>query len=326
MTVQMISFSFHTEHDIYEILKYYKVKYEENAFIFKTIDMYVPPEFSKPDVDYVCSTAYIYPFKIQCNSCYTFVNQKSIFSDVVFAYVQNEEGEKMSSLVNQFSNNDKIIVFDGSFSKIFGVEHLFILPHKKNLSIFHFKFNESPLIPSSIEDIRFKLTDTGVYSLFGCVKEIKKSMDKDSIHLVIQCYGFQNNPVYVYKPNNFSEEDLMCMGKCNCFADLIDVMINEPSKAFNLLIPDQQIQLNNVEANHLSSLNLYSLNVKGEPENLNVVSKNIAFTDQDQNIIPNELKSLELSQADKSQESNTPTHLQASCDFNSETLSEAEQK
>lgn len=322
----MMSFSFHSEHEICEILKYYKVNYIENAFIFKTVDMYVPPEFSKPDVDYVCGTAYIYPFKIQCNSCFTFVNKKSIFSDVVFAHVQNEKGVKMSSLVHQFSKNDRIIVFNGSFSKIFGVEHLLILPHKKNISVFHFKFNEIPLIPNRIEDIRFKLSDSGVYSLFGLVTKIKKSMDKNSMHLMIQCYSFQNNPLYVSKPNNFSQEDIMCMEKCNCFPDLIDVIINEPSMVFNLLIPDQQIELNNIEANYLNSLNVYSLNVKGKPENVSVVSKNISLLDQDQNTIPNELKSLAFSGADKSQESNTPTHCKALCDFDSETLPEAEQK
>lgn len=325
MIVQMMSFSFHAEHEIFEILKYYKVNYVKNAFIFKTIDMYTPPEFSKPDVDYVCCTAYIYPFKIQCNSCFTIVNKASIFADVVFAYVQNEKGVKMSSLVHQFSSNDKIIVFNGTFSKIFGVEHLFILPHTKNLSIFHFKFNENPLILNRIEDIRFKLSDSGIYSLFGQVTEIKKSMDKDCMRLVIQCYGYQNNPLYEYKPNNFSQEDIMCMAKCNCFPGLIDVTVNEPSMVFNLLIPDTQIQLNNVEANYLSSLGIYSLSMKGKPENLSVISKNI-LSDQDQNTVPNELKPMIFTETDKSQESNTSTHVRALCEFNSETLPESEQK
>lgn len=329
MIVPMTSFYFHSDLEICEILKYYKIKYEENGFIIKTVDMNVPPEFSKPDVDYVCGTTYIYPFKIQCNSCFTILKEKSIFCDIVFAYVQNEKGVKMSSLVNSFSKNDRILVLNASFSKIFGVEHLFILPHKKNLSIFHFKYNERPLFPYRIDDIYFKLTDTNIYSLFGRVIEIKKKIDEDKMHLMIQCYGYQNNPLYVYKPNNFSQDDIMCMVKCNCFPELIDVMVNEPNTDFNLLTPDQQIQLNNVKANYLRSLNMYSLYVKGEPENLSFISKNITLPDKDQNTIPKKLNSMTFSKADESQESNTSTHFQALCDSNEtfpETLSEAEQK
>lgn len=310
MKVQMKSFYFHSEHEINKTLKYYKVNYVENAFVFKTNDMYISPDFNQPNKDVLCIVAHINPFKIQCNSCYTFTDKCKVLCGIVFDHVENEEGVKMSSLVHNLSRNDRIIILNGFFTKIFGVQHLIIRPREKNISVFHFKFTVNPLLLNTVEDIRFKLSNKVTYLLFGRVIELKKDNNEDNIHMMLECYSFQNNNLLVSEFENFSWEEIISMSKCNCFFDFVEVIVNKPNMVFNLLVPDQQIQLNNVKINHLSYLGIYSLYVNGEPENLNVISKNTILLDQEQNITPNELKPETLSGADEYQKISTTSIVQ----------------
>lgn len=310
MKVQMKSFYFHSEHEINETLKYYEVNYLENAFVFKTKDMYIPPDFSQSNKDVLCIIGYINPFKIQCNSCFTFNDNCKTLSGIVFDHVENEEGIKMSSLIHNLSRNDRIIVFNGFFTKIFGVPHLVIRPREKYISVFHFKFTMNPLLLKTTDNVHFKLSDKEIYSLLGRVIDLKKDTNEDNIYLTVECYNFQSNNLLIYKSKNFSQEEIISMSKCNCFFDFIEIIVNEPNIDFNLLVPGQQIQLNNVKVNLSSSFGMYSLYVKGEPENLSVVPKISVLLDQEQNITPNELKPETSPEADKYQNINTTSIVQ----------------
>lgn len=319
MKVQMKSFYFHSEHEIFKTLKYYQVNLIENAFLFKTKDMYLPPDCGQPNEDVFCIIAYINPFKIQCNSCFTVNNKCKILCGIVFDHVENEEGIKMSSLIHNSSINDRIIVFNGFFTAIFGVQHLVIRPREKNISVFHFKFTVNPLLLNTVEDFCFKQSDKDIYSLFGRVIELKRNTNEDNLHLLLECYSFQNNNLLIYKSENFSHEEIRSMSKCNCFFDFIEVKVNKPNMEFNSLVPNQQIQLNNVKVNHCSSLGMYSLCIKGEPENVSVVSKNSVLLDQEQNITPNELPLEILSEVDQNQEKSLNLELHVPYDLNPET-------
>lgn len=310
MRVQMKSFYFHSEHEINKTLKYYKINHIENAFVLKTKDMYLSPDIGQPNKDVLSIIGYINPFKIQCNSCFTLNDNCKILCGIVFDHVENEERIKMSSLVHNLSRNDRIIVFNGLFIKIFGVPHLVIWPREKNISVFLFKFTMNPLLLNTVENILFRLSNKDIYSLFGQVIDLKKDTNEDKILLTLECYSFQNNNLFIYESENFSVEERLTMTKCNCFFDFIEVIVNKPKINFNLLVPGQQIQLNNVKVNHLSSLGMYSLYIKGEPENLSVVSKNSILLNQEQNITPNELKPETLSEADKYQNIYTTSIVQ----------------
>lgn len=279
MSVLMKSFIIQTENDIGEILKNNNVKYVENAFELKIKYMNLSSEYGQPNMDFVCSSAYINPLKIQCGSCFTLIRKEMIFCDVIFEQVENEKKVKMYSLIHQFSENDRIIVFNGLFANVFGLQHLFIRPNEKNLFIFYFIFNNFPFYKNTIVlNHNFsELSDRNVYSLFGKVIEINKSINEDNMHLRIQCHSYQNNiRKNNYDLENYSIEDIMSMVKCNCFPDLINVLVNAPSLDFTSLVPDQQIQLKNVKSNFSNFLGVI-IHVKGISENLNTVPKNSAL-------------------------------------------------
>lgn len=277
----MKTFVIKTEEDICKILGNNNIKHLNNSFeiIFKDVKQYSKKQ-NKIGMDLIMFDTHMVPLRIQkSNSLIALFRGDSKSYIVSFVNIKNDKGEYFSSLVENLSKNDRILITNGVVLKnalTFNNNRLTIAVRPENhSSVFLFKYKSSYIENPSLTLVKnlSKITGSGTYSLFGNITRIIKYTDEKLMLLRIQCFDkcsikTRKYPQFVHEFKNISKEETISGIKYDCSSNTIDILVKKPCQSFITLTLNQRIYLNNVKVNYSSDLELFLLHVKGKIENL----------------------------------------------------------
>jgi len=217
----------------------------------------------------------------QSDSSFSLVRKNSQNLFVSFVNIKNEKEEYLSSEIDNLSEHHKFLIIDGivlELNLICNRNKLTVAVRpENNPTVFLFKYGDS-LKPSKylnvlVEKNLSKITDCGVYSLFGHITNIIKYIDEELMLIRLQCCDqcvikFHKYPECVYTFKNISKEEITAGVKYDFFSKFVDILIENPCADFTTLRTNQRIFLNEVIVKYSNDSKIFSLHAKGETKNL----------------------------------------------------------
>lgn len=190
---------------------------------------------------------------------------------IMFVNVKNEYGEFFSSIVDNLSENDIIVIIDAIIATKNDKHcHVYVQP-ENNPSVYLLKLTGSSLRSNLLKDKNLsKISGTGIYSLFGYVRKTAISADKECMWLKVKssdesCINILRYPFAIHdtkRVNNYYK-------KCSKY---FDVLIENPCNDFVSLVFGQQILLQNVKVNRVDNSNCFLLCVQGMTDHLKTIT------------------------------------------------------
>lgn len=298
--------------DIYKTLQHFEIKHINKAFeiTFKEVDKSVKKQTAN-GLDIVLWSTFVIPLQKLNDTSITLNRMESKKCNICFTNIKNENEEHFSNLVDTLCEKDVIIIIDGVilYQNKSNTNRLTIaIRPENNSNVFLFKHKRLTLEIPNIGIIKnlSKITEPGVYSLFGCIKQIVKFSDRAFILLRIccgdkSCIKTHKFPLSMSKFKNILKEESKSGIKYEVNSDEIDILVERPCNNFISLIPNQRIHINNIKVECFNnSNNIFSFTVKGEEENLKADLKETVSVKSLRPLgknfpIPNELKPAILS-------------------------------
>ncbi|XP_025425608.1 uncharacterized protein LOC112694374 [Sipha flava] len=180
---------------------------------------------------------------------------------------KNEFGEFFSSLVKNLSENDVIVIVNGIVSNKNNYYRVYVQP-ENNSSVFLFKLNslssETNLFPN--ENLS-KISGTGIYSIFGYVRQTAISDYKECMWLRIKCFDKSLINILIYP---FAVHDNRKLKNFEKSSNQVDILVENPCDNFMSLVFDQKILLRNVKVNRVDNSDCFLLCVQGITDNLKI--------------------------------------------------------
>lgn len=277
----MKTYPIQNEEDIHEILLNNKNDFNN---VFELNVKNVQPwskKISKPGMDLAVFEAKITPLikQISCDSEITLIRKNSKMYIVSFLNIINKKGEYFSSVIDDLSENDRIIIMNGvvlkNFTKFNPNKLTVLVRPQDNSSVILFKHQNSVLEKSNllIQKNLSLITDSGVNSLYGTIKKIIKYVDADLMLLRLQCCDKSCIKTHKYSHSeseykNIVNEEKITGVKYDFYSNKVDIIVENPSNDFTSLALNQQIHLNNIKVKNVIGTNIYSLTVLGKIQNL----------------------------------------------------------
>lgn len=308
MWIQIKTYYSEKKEDIYKTLEHIQIKQINKTFeiTFKDVNKSVKKQ-TMNGLDIVLWSALANPLQQSNDSSITLNRMQSKNCNICFTNVKNENEEHFSNFVDSLCEKDVIIIIDGVMLYQNNVNSntnrltIAIRP-ENNSSVFLFKHTNLTLEISNI-DIKnlSKITEPGVYSLFGCIKQIIKYSDRAFLLLRIHCgdksrIKTHKYPLSMSKFKNISKEESKSGMKYEVNSEEVDILVKHPCNHFLSLIPNQRIHINNIKVECFNnSNNIFSFTVKGEETNLKADPKETVSVKSLRPLgkhfpIPNELK------------------------------------
>lgn len=276
----MKTFVIKIKEDICEILENNNIKHLNNSFeiTFKDVKQYSKIQ-NKIGMDLIMFDTHMVPLTIRKSNSFISLfrgNNKNYI--VSFVNIKNDKGEYFSSLVDNLSKNDRILITNGVILKnalTFNNNRLTIAVRPENhSSVFLFKYDSSIEKPTltSVKNLS-KITGSGTYSLFGHITRIIKYTDENLMLLRLQCFDkcsikVRKYPKFIREFKNILKEETISGIKYDCSSNNIDILVKNPCQHFITLTLNRRIHLNNVKVNYSSNLELFLFYLKGKKENI----------------------------------------------------------
>lgn len=224
------------------------------------------------------------------------LSQQNVFNTsfiIMFENVKNEFGEFFSSLVNCLSENDVIVIVNGIVSNKNDYYHVYVQPESDS-SVFLFKLNslsysESNLLPDKNLS---KISGTGIYSIFGYVRETAISNDKECMWIRIKCSDKSCINILRYP---FAVHDTRRLNNYKKYSNHVDILVENPCNNFISLVFGHRIHLKNVKVNRVDNSDCFLLCVQGITDHLialKIKNDNNYLTPLQQQIQKNKLMSV----------------------------------
>lgn len=221
--------------------------------------------------DVVVLETLAFPLTMESHSTTILRRKDSMLCKMYFVNVKNENEEHFSHLLENLSNNDKILVVNGVMQKTnvrFCTVRLIVTIRPENNSlVFLFKYTNATESALLNQKCLSKITKPGVYLLFGCVSKIIKFQSKKFICLRILCFDKSCVKTLKYAENNIKSSSAERI-KFHYFSNKVDILVKNPCTEFNSLVLCQRIHLNNVTVKTTNESNVFALKVKGISSNL----------------------------------------------------------
>ncbi|XP_025204992.1 uncharacterized protein LOC112601531 isoform X2 [Melanaphis sacchari] len=278
MWITMKTYSIQNEEDISEILLN-NINNFNNVFELKKKNILKSNKKIIIGMDLILLKANLTSLQIQkTNISKSLLKKNSKVYFVSCINIKNKKGEYFSSLINNISENDRIIIINGIIltqSSIYNSNILTVLVRPQdNSSVILLKYKTSLEISNSLLEKNLSLlTGPGVYSLFGNVKKIVRYDDKKLMAIRLQCCDKAclktlkySHFVYDYK-NNLNKKTESEV-KYDSFSNKIDILVKTPSNDFTSLSLNQRICLNNVKVKNINNLDIFSLHMNGNSQNI----------------------------------------------------------
>jgi len=280
----MKTYEVNTDVDICNKLIDNNIKHLNNSFemSFKDVKKFIKRS-SPIGTDMIVFDAHVIPLTMQqSDSSFSLVRKNSKNFFVNFVNIKNENDEYLSSEIDGLSEHHKFLIIDGVVLKLnptFNQNKLTIaVQPENNPSVFLFKYGDS-LKPSEnylnvlAEKNLSKITDCGVYSLFGHIINTIKYIDEELMLIRLQCYDksvikIRKYPECVCTFKNISKEEITAGVKYDCSSKFVDILIKNPCADFITLKTNQRIFLNEVIVKYSNDLKIFSLYAMGETKNL----------------------------------------------------------
>lgn len=190
---------------------------------------------------------------------------------IMFVNVKNEYGEFFSSLVDNLSENDIIVIIDAIIVTKNDNYHVKVQP-ENNPSVFLFKMNSFSLESNlSKEENLSKISGTGIYSLFGYVRKTAISADKECMWVRIKSSDLSCINILRYP---FNLHDTRKQKNYKKYSKIVDILTENPCNDFISLVRGQQILLRNVKVSRVDNSNCFLLCVQGITDHLKTITMN----------------------------------------------------
>lgn len=268
-----------SEEDIREILISYKIKHLRNIFELMVKNIKCIKKQNKIGMDLVLFEANMAQMKLQKSES-SLIRESSNNYVVTCTNIKNENGEYFSYFVNTLNENDRIVFVNAIVQRIKKTicvnsdKTIITIRPENNPLVFVFKYRSLCPEKLNVEVSNLsRLTNSGTYSLFGCVKRIIKYSDEDYMLLRIQCNDksfikIHKFPHSVQEFSKISKVEKISGVKYDYSSNNVDILIKTPSDDFISLVPKQRIYLNNVKVKYSDDIHLYSLYIKGHAKNI----------------------------------------------------------
>ncbi|XP_027842484.2 uncharacterized protein LOC114123635 [Aphis gossypii] len=278
MWIKMKQYSIQNEEDINEILVNNMDDFN-NVFELNKKNILQSNKKIMPGMDLILLKANLTPLQIQkTNSSKSLLRKNSKMYIVSCINIKNKKGEYFSSLIDDISENDRIIVINGVVLKQFSTCNSSILTvlvrPQDNSSVILFKYKTVLEKSNSLLEKNLSLlTGSGVYSLFGNVKKIERYDDEKLMYLRLQCCDKSciktlkySNFVSEYK-NNVNNKTSSGI-KYDFYSNKINILVKSPSNDFISLSLNQRISLNNVKVKNIDDSDIFLLLMNGNSQNI----------------------------------------------------------
>lgn len=292
--------------DIYKTLEHIQIKHINKTFeiTFKDVNKSVKKQ-TVNGLDIVLWSTLAIPLQQLSDSSITLNVMQRKNCNICFTNVKNENEEHFSNLVDTLCEKDIIIIIDGVMlyqNNVNSNRLTVAIRPENNSSVFLFKHTRLTLETSNIGIKNLsKIKEPGVYSLFGCIKQIIKYSDRAFLLLRIccgdkSCIKTHKYPLSMSKFKNISKEESKSGMKYEVNSEEVDILVKHPCNNFLSLIPNQRVHINNIKVECFNnSNNIFSFTVKGEETNLKADPKETVSVKSlrplgKHFIIPNELK------------------------------------
>ncbi|XP_026811884.1 uncharacterized protein LOC113552994 [Rhopalosiphum maidis] len=278
MWIKMKTYFIQNEEDVSEILVNNMNDFN-NVFELNKKNILKSNKKMISGMDLILLKANLTPLKIQrTNTSKSLLKKNSKMYFVSCINIKNKKGEYFSSLINDISEHDRIIIIDGLVLKQFSICNSSILTvlvrPQDNSSIVLFKYKTALKKSNTLlENNLSLLTGPGIYSLFGNVKKIVKYDDEELMLLRLQCCD--KSCIKTLKYSNFIDEyknnankKIASEMKYDFFSNKIDILVKTPSTDFISLLLNQLICLKNVEVKNINNSDIFSLQINGINQNI----------------------------------------------------------
>jgi len=279
----MKTYDINSKADICTILVNNNIKHLNNAFEipFKNIKKF-SKQPNRIGMDLIIFDADVIPLTMQqSNSSFSLIRENSINYFVSFVNIKNENKEYLSVLMDSLSQDYRFLITDGVVLKTVSSFHndkltVAIRP-ENNSSIFLFKYEKNlkslEYLNSLVEKNLSKITDCGVYSLFGCIMKIIKYTDEELMLIRMQCCDkcvvkIRKYPEFVREFKNISKKEIITGVKYDFSSNSVDILIEKPCTDFTTLTNNRRICLNKVVATYSNDLKMFLLHANGKANNL----------------------------------------------------------
>ncbi|CAI6366546.1 unnamed protein product [Macrosiphum euphorbiae] len=287
MWTTMKTYYIQEEEDIGEILLK-KVNEFNNVFELNKKNILKSNKKTIPGMDLILLNANLTSLKIKKNnSSKSLLRKNSKMYYISCINIKNKKGECFSSLIDNLSENDRIVIINGVVLKQFimcNSNKLTVLVRSQdNSSVILFKSKSHVIIKllekptSASRNNLSSLTGSGVYSIYGFVKKITRYYDEELISIRLQSYDkssiktlkyFHFNSGYQNIINNKTASGL----KHDFLSNKVDILVKTPTKDFTSLSLNQRICLSNVTVENINDSDIFLLHMDGNGHNIIALS------------------------------------------------------
>ncbi|XP_001944850.1 uncharacterized protein LOC100164102 [Acyrthosiphon pisum] len=300
MWITMKTHNIQNEEDIDEILLNNMNEFN-NVFELNKKSILQSNKKTTPGMDFILLETNLTSLQIQKkNSSKSILRKNSKMYYVSCIDIKNKKGECFSSLIDNLSENDRIVIINAVVLKQFTMSNsnklTVVVRSQNNSSVILFKCRNLLEKSISVSEKNFSsLTGSGVYSIYGIVKKILRYYNEDLISLRLLSPDksslktlkyFHFNSGYKNIINNKTASGL----KYDFLSNKVDILVKTPSKDFTSLSLNQRICLNNVTVENINDSDIFLLHMNGNSHNIKAVPIDIKTIRPPRLLIPDELK------------------------------------